>query len=310
MVKIKNTECLVIGDLNIDLIFRKLNRFPELGDEVIAKDHKMTVGGSGAIFACILSNLGIKTSIISKIGNDQLGKYLIGKMKLNGVDTSRVIIANEEETGITVNLSFQKDKSQISSINLIKSLEFEDLKMDGLNDLKHVHFSSYFLMEGLKSKYIEIIKMLKNLNGGITFSLDTNDDPSNEWDEEIYNILKSIDILLLNKKEALKISREKNISKAIEKLGSFAGTVVIKLGRDGGVARKNNIDYRGYCKNTDNLNFKDSTGAGDNFDAGFIYGFLKKYDINKSLELAMMYGEKSIKFTGGVPDDKGYKFEQ
>jgi sugar/nucleoside kinase (ribokinase family) len=300
-----NPGCLVIGDLNIDLIFNNLAGFPELGKEILSRDYNMVIGGSGGIFAVVLSKLGIGTAIISKIGNDNYGHFLLDEMQKNGVDASRMIISESTKTGITVSLSYEKDKSQISSVNLIKSLKAEEIRLKNLDGIRHVHFSSYYMMDCLKSSYIEIIGNIKSRYKEITFSLDTNDDPSNEWGSSIYEIFKNIDILFLNKKEAVKISGEPTVQKAVDKLADYIKKVVIKLGKEGYIAKINGKYYRGHCNNTSNNNFLDGTGSGDNFDAGFVFGFLKEFDIEKTLDFANCCAEKSIEYSGGVGcDDK------
>jgi sugar/nucleoside kinase (ribokinase family) len=300
-----NPGCLVIGDLNIDLIFSNLGGFPQLGKEILAKDYKMGIGGSGGIFAAVLSKLGTRTVIISKIGNDNYGNFLLDEMQKNGVDTSRMIISEDMETGITVNLSYEKDKSQISSVNLIKNLKAEEIHLKNLDDISHVHFSSYYMMDSLKSSYIKIIENIKSRYKEITFSLDTNDDPNNEWGPSIYEIFKNIDILFLNKREAVKISGETAVQKAVDRLANYIKKVVIKLGKEGYIAKINGKYYRGHCNNIGNKNFLDGTGSGDNFDAGFVFGFLKKFGIEKTLDFANYCAEKSIEYSGGVGcDDK------
>jgi len=300
-----NPGCLVIGDLNIDLIFNSLADFPELGKEILSDDYNMVIGGSGGVFAAVLSKLGIRTVIISKISNDNYGRFLLGEMQKKGVDTSRMIISKSMKTGITVNLSYEKDKSQISSVNLIKSLKVEEIRLKNLDDIRHVHFSSYYMMDSLKSSYIKIIEDIKSRYEEITFSLDTNDDPDNDWGSSIYEIFKNIDILFLNKKEAVRISGKLTVQKAVDKLANYINKVVIKLGKEGYIAKINGKYYRGYCKNTSNKNFLDGTGSGDNFDAGFIFGFLKEFDIKKTLDFANYCAEKSIEYPGGVGcDDK------
>jgi len=306
-----NSQCLVIGDLNTDIIINGLDRYPELGKEILAKNFYVTIGGSGGIFAAVLSGLGIKTSIISKIGNDFFGNFLITEIKKYGVDTDNIIIKDNEETGVTVNLSYEKDKSQISKLDLVKSLKIEEILFDNFINLRHVHFSSYYMMDNLKSSYVDIIKKIKNKFSNVTFSLDTNNDPEDKWGKEIYNVIKNIDILFLNKKEALKISEEDDIQAAIEKLSMFVNKLIIKMGKEGYLAKINKKYYKGECINKLNKNFKDSTGAGDNFDAGFIFGYMNNIDIAKSLKIANLIGEKSIEYLGGSgPEEKFYKLKK
>lgn len=290
-------SCLVIGDLNIDLVLNELKGFPELGKEIVARNHFIDIGGSGGIFSAVLSELGINTHIISKISNDFLGQFLISKLKDYRVNTDKLVIEESDKTGITINLSYKKDKYQISSLNLVSSLNADEVMFGNIEDIGHVHFSSYYMMKNLKADYLKLINDIKRNHKNVTLSLDTNDDPENKWGEEIYKILRNIDIFLVNKREALKITKESNIKDALNKLSRVIKTAVIKLGSEGYIARDGENYYSG---DQLSINFKDSTGAGDNFNAGFIYGLMNNLDIKKSLKIANICGAKSVEYCGGV----------
>jgi len=152
-------------------------------------------------------------------------------------------------------------------------------------------------MNNLKKDYVKLINDIKKNYPGITISLDTNDDPEDRWGDEIYKILNNIDIFLVNKKEALKITKESDTSDTLNKLKREVKTVVIKLGSEGYIASDGDNYYSG---DSLSANFKDSTGAGDNFDAGFIYGYINNLGIEKSLKIANVVGAKSVEFLGGV----------
>lgn len=290
-------SCLVIGDLNADLVLNELKGFPELGKEIVARNHFIDIGGSGGIFSAVLSELGINTYIISKISNDFLGQFLISKLKDYGVNTDKLVIKESDETGITISLSYKKDKYQISSLNLVSSLNADEVIFENIEDIGHVHFSSYYMMKNLKADYVKLINDIKRNYKNVTLSLDTNDDPENKWGEEIYKILRNIDIFLANKREALKITKESNIKDALNKLSRVIKTVVIKLGSEGYIARDGENYYGG---DQLSVNFKDSTGAGDNFDSGFIYGYIDNLNVEKSLKIANICGAKSVEYLGGV----------
>lgn len=296
-------NCLVIGDLNIDLVLNEFKNFPELGKEIISQNYFLDIGGSGGIFSAVLSSLGIKTFIISKIGDDFFGKFLINKLKSYNVDISQLIIKKDKETGITINLSYENDKYQISCLNLISNLSLNDIAFQNIKDVNHVHFSSYYMMKNAKLDYIKLINNIKKNYKNVTFSLDTNDDPENKWGEEIYEILEHIDILLVNKKEALSIARKSNIEDALDKLGKKVKVSIIKLGGKGYIA-KYGENY--YSEDQLNANFKDSTGAGDNFDAGFVYGYINNLDIKKSLQIANICGDNSVGYLGGAGERKRF----
>jgi sugar/nucleoside kinase (ribokinase family) len=296
-------SCLVIGDLNIDLVMNELKGFPELGKEIVARNHFIDIGGSGGIFSAVLSELGINTYIISKISNDLFGQFLISKLKDYGVNTDKLVIKESDETGITINLSYKKDKYQISSLNLVSSLNADEVMFENIEDIRHVHFSSYYMMKNLKADYVKLINDIKRNYKNVTLSLDTNDDPENKWGEEIYKILSNIDIFLVNKREALKITKESNIKDALNKLSRVIKTVVIKLGSEGYIAKDGENYYSG---DQLSVNFKDSTGAGDNFDSGFIYGYIDNLNIEKSLKIANICGAKSVEYLGGVGNKKKF----
>jgi sugar/nucleoside kinase (ribokinase family) len=131
-------------------------------------------------------------------------------------------------------------------------------------------------MTGLHNDYLKIIKNIKSYYDNVTFSMDTNDDPKNKWGKEIYGILNNIDVFFVNKKEALMITKKTNIEDALDKLGKEVKIVIIKLGSNGYIAKDGNDIYKGESLN---VNYKDSTAAGDNFDAGFIYGFINNLGV-------------------------------
>ena len=73
----KKLDVIVVGELNVDLILNKIDSFPEMGKEKIAKDMTLTLGSSSAIFASNLSSLGAKVAFLGKIGNDSFGELVI-----------------------------------------------------------------------------------------------------------------------------------------------------------------------------------------------------------------------------------------
>jgi sugar/nucleoside kinase (ribokinase family) len=296
-------NCLVVGDLNVDIVLNELKDYPELGKEIIAGNHFLDIGGSGGIFSAVLSGLDVNTYIISKIGSDFLGKFLIDKLKSYGVNINKLIIEDNKKTGITINLSYRSDKYQISSLNLVGSLTLDEIIFENIKNIGHIHFTSYYMMSNLKNDYVKLIDDIKKNYPDITFSLDTNDDPEGRWGDKIYKILNSIDIFLANKKEALKIAKESDIRDALSKLSREVNTVVIKLGSEGYIARDGESYYSG---DSLSINFKDSTGAGDNFDAGLIYGYINSLGIEKSLRIANVVGAKSVEYPGGVGNKRKF----
>ncbi len=300
-----NNRCTVIGDLNTDIIMSGLKDLPELGREIMASKYFLDIGGSGGISSAVLSGLGIETDIVSKIGDDFFGSFLIKKLSDFGTNTTHLIIKDNSDTGFTVNLSYEKDKSQISSLELLSSLKAEEISLNNLKDTGIVHFTSYYVMNGLKKGYPGLIDSIRKNYKGIKISMDTNDDPGNKWGDEIYEILEKVDIFFVNEKEAINISKKSNAYDAMEKLSNHVDTVIIKLGSRGYIAKAGNREYRDEAIE---VVYKDSTGAGDNFNVGFIFGLLKGLSVSRCLNIANICGGIATEYLGGVGNHS--KFEK
>src|SRR3989339_1261692 len=97
-------DIIIIGELNIDLILWGAS-VPEYEKENLAKDMLFTIGSSSAITAHNLAVIGSKTGFIGTAGNDCFGNFMIEKLRIAGVDTSRITKDDSFKTGATVVLA-------------------------------------------------------------------------------------------------------------------------------------------------------------------------------------------------------------
>jgi len=160
---------------------------------------------------------------------------------------------------------------------------------------RHLHIGSYFLLGGMRDHFYDMAKRAKTY--GATVSLDTNWDPDEKWGEEIIRLLELTDVLLPNENEAMLISGEGDAESAIKKLSGYTPLVVVKMGKEGAMAADGkNIYKRGIY----DVCVADAIGAGDSFDAGFIYGYLNDCDINTCLDMACFCAGMSTRAHGGT----------
>jgi sugar/nucleoside kinase (ribokinase family) len=131
---------------------------------------------------------------------------------------------------------------------------------------------------------------------GLTTSLDTNYDPTEQW-IGFEELLSVTDIFFPNKIEALAITRSDNIESAAKQLASKSQLAVVKLGAEGALLQ--NRDKTIFAS-TIPVNVVDTIGAGDSFDAGFLYGYLNHWEWEKSLRLAAVCGALSTQAAGGT----------
>ena len=131
---------------------------------------------------------------------------------------------------------------------------------------------------------------------GLSTSLDTNFDPDEKW-IDFDDLLSETTIFLPNEREAISLSGESNLDLAAKVLGSKVEILAVKQGADGalGVQGQKQIQVESIP-----VQVVDQVGAGDSFDAGFLYGYLQGWKIEKSLRLACVCGAISTQKAGGT----------
>ena len=205
-----------------------------------------------------------------------------------------MIVSPSGSTGLSVILNQASDRAILTHPGLIAELQASDISDDLLRDSKHLHVASYFLQTKLQPDLPNLFRRARAL--GLTTSLDTNYDPSEKWigfDE----LLSVTNVFLPNEREAVSLSGESNIDEAWSRLGSKVEALAIKLGTEGalGVRKDSRVRVASIP-----VNVIDTVGAGDSFDAGFIYGYLNQWNLEKSLQLACVCGALSTQHAGGT----------
>ena len=285
----------VVGELNLDLILSGLPPAIELDREHLAKDLTITLGSSSAIFAHNLALLGNKVGFSSAIGSDRLGEICLERLGESGVDLSRVRKFAGKLTGLTVILPQQAKRYILTYPGTMFEMKFEDLDLEYIFSAKHFHLSSYFLQRALRPRISELFREAKR--AGLTTSLDTNDDPEDEWALDLLQVLPYVDVLLPNEQEACRMARKNNPDEAAEFLATKVALVVIKRGAKGVVARRGSETFTAMPQK---IEATDSVGAGDSFDAGFLHKFVRGAGIEECLAYGNLTGALSVTRSGGT----------
>ena len=288
-------DVTIAGELNLDLI---LYGFPESlppERELLANDMSLTLGSSSAIVAHNLAALGSKVGFTSCVGDDDFGQVAVSRLQAIGVDISTVLKLPGEKTGVTVILPREKWRNILTYPGTIAKLAEQYLDFAFLSSARHFHLSSYFLQTALQSFIPDLLRRLKA--AGLTISLDTNDDPADEWQSGVEQILPLVDIFLPNEREAQKMTRCFSLSEALDKLTKLVPLVVVKLGSCGAIACRGAERLSSPAIQTDLL---DSVGAGDSFDAGFLHAFVRGQALETCLDSGNLAGALSVTRPGGT----------
>jgi sugar/nucleoside kinase (ribokinase family) len=289
-------DVTIAGELNLDLILYGLPEQLAPERELIADRMMLTLGSSSAIVAHNLSALGSRVGFQSRIGVDSLGQIALERLQQGGVDTSLVRrVEGPSTTGLTVILHHESWRNILTYMGTIAELNWDDLDLDYLSDARHFHLSSYYLHRSLQPRIGELLQRLKSR--GLTISLDTNDDPDDRWAGGLQEVLRYVDVLLPNEREARKIAGTDDLETTIQKLSQLVPLVVVKLGREGALAQRGTERFVSPSKE---VKVVDTVGAGDSFDAGFLHQYLLGSDIPTCLAKGNLAGALSTTRPGGT----------
>lgn len=291
----RDFDVVVVGELNADLILSG-DVTPEFGQvEKVIDDATLTIGASAAIFACGAARLGLRVAFIAKVGDDFFGRFLVESLRVRGIDTSGIVIDSNLRTGLSVMLSRHTDRAILTFLGTIATLRYDEVNHDILRRARHLHLGSLFLLDALRVEIPTLYKAAKS--HGLTTSLDTNYDPSERWNGNLAETLQHVDIFLPNETELLAIAHQSDLHTALSRLSQMIPLIAVKRGADGALAQQGNHSYKA---ETIPVNVLDTTGAGDSFDAGFIYGYLKGWEVSRCLRMGCVCGALSTQGIGGT----------
>lgn len=279
-------DVTIIGPAIIDVLAGPIgNGVFEVGS-LPMEEIRLTYGGNAYNEAAVLSHYGIKVDLISKVGNDEAGNRLVKHISDCGIDVKGVTVQEGLTTGINIVLVDETGERRFltNPNGSLRKLSEEDViaHLDSAADI--VCFSCMFISPLIDIPAMErIFKKIKNKQERILV-VDMTKAKKGEKIEDLYPILKYIDFILPNEDELRLISGESKDRAAKKLLEAGVKCVIVKTGKEGCTVYTREETYRVSAYKTDHL--KDTTGAGDCFAAGFIYGLCRKMGLKECVKFA------------------------
>jgi sugar/nucleoside kinase (ribokinase family) len=287
-------EVMGFGALNLDYLYR-VNRIAGPDEEAHIQEVKESCGGSAANTIVALSQLGLKTGFLGKIGQDREGKILLQNMKQERVDTSNIMISRYGRSGTVQGFV---DPEGERALYVDPGVNDEILPLDIEKHFKWnpklIHLSSFV------GKSLEAQKtLMKMVDEAVKVSLDPGMIYAEKGLKVIEDILYRTNILLLNLSELKRlVPNSKNLREKIDLLLEYGiDILVVKKGAHGCEIYHGQEHYEVNAMKVECL---DSTGAGDAFNAGFIYGYLKGKAIEESAILGNFVASCCIQGEGAT----------
>ncbi len=314
-----NIEVIGLGALNIDHIYR-VERI--LGDgeaaankesisryrEAELKDVCTFPGGSAANTIYGLAKLGIKTGFAGVVGDDAEGKLMLRDFHKAGVDTSKIRVKEGIKTGSALclidNLNFRNISVSPATANSL--LTMGDVDMDYINQADMLHLSSF-----VDDPQLEVLlELMTKLDSSVKVSFSPGALYAAKGLKLLSPILARTYALFINESEIKQLTGKGFAAGAESCLKQGCQIVVVTLGK--GASHKT-VTATSYIRDSENeytvepvikAKIVDSTGAGDAFAAGFIYGLLKEKGLEECGHLGDIVAQSSISKLGarqGLP---------
>ncbi|HZZ96667.1 MAG TPA: carbohydrate kinase family protein [Jatrophihabitantaceae bacterium] len=290
-------DLLVLAELNPDVVVACDDevRFGQV--EQLVDRATITLGSSGAITASAAAAQGLRVALCGVVGDDAVATMTVDLLAAQGVDVSGVVRRSGSATGMTIVLTRTGgDRALLTFPGTMSELRTADLDLEVVASARHVHVSSLFLQRALQPDLGALFSSARA--GGATTSIDPGWDPREQW-TEVLALLPDVDVFLPNAAECAQIAAATgraggDPARVLHELGP---SVAVKLGAEG--ARL--VSAEGAWRvSIDPVEPVDTTGAGDNFDAGFLAGLLDGAAPAQALARGVASGTFAVGGWGGT----------
>nr|BAL54942.1 ribokinase domain protein [uncultured Acidobacteriota bacterium] len=294
MNEAKAWDVITVGDVFVDVILSGFSAWPQPGEEAFATHFARDVGGGAVITACGLARLGMRVSVLAAIGREEEA-WVRKRLKAQGVDTRRLIRHEKEPTAVTVSVSRENERAFFTYMGANRALPAvlaHERVWRTLTAARHVHLAC-------APDPAVLVALGRFLHAhGTRLSLDVGWHP--EWlrDPASRRALAALDLFLPNEREATEMTGARDPKAALRALAE-AGAPIIALKR-GAVGAMLLWNGELFAETPPGIRPVDTTGAGDCFDAGFLYAWLSGEPPERCLKIATICGALSTRGLGGI----------
>jgi len=293
----------VIGDLGYDYIYTS----PPLegGKEVIIQDSGRTIAGAAGYFACGLARLGARVFFLTELGNDSDGKQLLAEISERGVEPEGIRLLENTRSYYTLIFTDREESTprQVATyLGPLGDMSIRDLDYRTFTAKSELVYScNYFQLLTVRGE-IEEVFMHARESGKLT-AYDANAGDGWEDPENLELLRKRIypqtDIVFLNDREARFLTGEQDPLRSVMKASPGSDIVVVKQGASGIVLRHREQVYHCPAFPLPGA-IQDTVGAGDSFQAAFLYFYLQDFPILRCAILGAANAASTVQHPGGV----------
>jgi len=284
------------GALNLDKLF-KVNMIAKEEEEASVLGFKESGGGSAANTVVGLSRLELKTGFIGKVASDREGNFLLDEFRKEGVDVNGITVSEKDRSGTVMGfIDLNGDRALYVDPGVNDQLEFSDSKLGYVSGTEFLHLSSFVGEKPFKAQ-----KQLIDQLSSVKISFDPGAIYARKGLNAIKPIIKKSYVMFPNRIEVKLLTGQdyREGAEAFIKLG--VELVAVKLGKRGCYVTDGKESHLIEPYRVETV---DTTGAGDAFCAGFLYGLIKKKDLYECGKLGNFVASRCVSAMGartGLP---------
>jgi len=300
-----SAKLVVFGEFFIDLVFYDLPDVPRLGEEVKTSSFAELPGGGLATTALVAAGLGTPTAAITRIGEDARLSPAWQKLLRGGVSVEACEFSSRLPTARTVCAAYNGDRMMIThdAINQrLNELLTQPAVQREVRNSRHVHLACELWPA---RAWLRLLRQLRT--EGLTVSADIGWNPRLFKSPDLPRLLRELDLIFPNRTEALAITGQQTVEKALKQLADVVRVPIIKLGAEGSIAVHNGNLVRA---KSIRVRAVDATGAGDAFNGGFLHASLARWPLEDCLRAGNVCGALATTAAGGssaIPSEKKLK---
>jgi ribokinase len=277
-------DVLAIGAALIDMV-ALIEKFPGIDQEVFVPKLDLMGGGSAANFAVACARMGLKTGFVGKLGRDAFGERLIQDFKNDNVETEKIVFSRDIPTGLCYAAVDKRGNRILYAFSgAANELQPEDLDGEYLQSFRVIHLASLKNLDPL-IKAAELVQGTRTrvcLNPGSLIV--------DQGLKTCEKLLKLTQIFIGSQGEVKQLFQTDDLLKGVERLLNYVEIAAITQGEKGCLIVDKDFQTQLLAEKVKAI---DTTGAGDAFSAGFIYGLLRYNFDHSKLDKCGKLGNKA-----------------